>query len=63
MFEALNSCQNMLKVLQPFEGPIKNMQHKDLTLPGGEGGGMEVKVKIFLNGDFKMLDLVMGHQT
>ena len=25
MFEALNSCQNMLKVLQPFEGPIKNM--------------------------------------
>ena len=39
MFEALNSCQNMLKVLQPFEGPIKNM------------------------GNFKMLDLVMGHQT
>ena len=33
------------------------MQHKDFTLSGG------FKVKVFLNGDFKMLDLVMGHQT
>ena len=57
MYEALDSRQNMLKVLEPFEGPIKNMQHKDFTLPGG------FKVKVFLNGDFKMLDLVMGHQT
>ena len=45
MFEALNSRQNMLKVLEPFE-----------PLPGGS------KVKVFLNGDFKMLDLIMGHQ-
>ena len=47
----------MLKILEPFEGQIKDMQHKDFTLPGG------FKVKVFLNGDFKMLDLVMGHQT
>ena len=33
------------------------MQNKDFTLPRG------FKVKVFLNGDFKMLDLVMGHQT
>ena len=38
MYEALDSCQNMLKVLEPFEGPIKTMQRKillslgDLTL-------------------------------
>ena len=57
MIEALDSRQNMLKVLEPFEGPIKNMQHKDFTLLGG------FKVKVFFNGDFKMLDLVMGHQT
>ena len=57
MYEALDSRQNMLKVLEPFEDPIKNMQHKDLTLPGG------FKVKVFLNGHFKMLDLVMVHQT
>ena len=54
MFEVLDSCQNMLK---PFEGQIKNMQHKDFTLPKG------FKVNVFLNGNFKMLDLVMGHQT
>ena len=35
MHEALDSRQNMLKVLKPFEGPIKNMQHKDFTLPMG----------------------------
>ena len=57
MFEALDSRQNILKVLEPFEGQIKNMQHKDFVLPGG------FKVKLFLNGDFKMLDLIMGHQT
>ena len=33
------------------------MQHKHFTLLGG------FKVKAFLNGDFKMLDLAMGHQT
>ena len=57
MFEALDSRQNILKVLESFEEQIKNMQHKDFTLSGG------FKVKVFLNGDFKMLDLVMGHQT
>ena len=57
MFEALDSRQNMLKVLEPFEGPVKNMQHKDFTLLGG------FKINVFFNGDFKMLDLVMGHQT
>ena len=57
MFEALDSRQNMLIVLEPFEGQINNMRHKDFTLPGG------FKVKGFLNGDFKILDLVMGHQT
>ena len=57
MFEVLDSRQIMLKVLEPFQGQIKNMQHKDFVLSGG------FKVKLFLNGDFKMLDLVMGHQT
>ena len=57
MIEALDSRQNMLKVLETFEGPIKNMQPKDFTLLGG------FKVKVFLNGAFEMLDLVMGHQT
>ena len=32
------------------------MEHKDFTLAGG------FKVKVFLNGDFKMFDFVMGHQ-
>ena len=44
MFEALNSRQNMLKVLEPFEDQIKYMQWKDFTLPGG------FKVKVFLSG-------------
>ena len=57
MFEALDFCQHMLKVLEPFEGQIKNIQHKDFTLPGG------FKVKVFLNRYSKMLDLVMGHQA
>ena len=57
MFEALHSRKNMLKVLEHFEGQINKMQHKDFTLC------WRIKVKAFLNGDFKMLDLVMGHQT
>ena len=57
MFEALDSRQNMLNHLEPSESPIENMQHKDFTLCGG------CKVKVFLDADFKMLDLVMGHQT
>ena len=57
MFETLHSHQNMLKVLKTFESQINNMQHKDFTLPGG------IKVKAFLNGDFKMSDLLMGHQA
>ena len=55
MFESLHSRQNMFKVLVTFEDQIKDMQHKDFTLPGG------FKVKAFLIGDFKMLDLVMSH--
>ena len=55
MFESLHSCQNMFKVLVTFEDQIKDMQQKDFTLPGG------FKVKAFLIGDFKMLDLVMSH--
>ena len=46
----------MLNVLERFENQIKNMQHKNFTLPGG------FKVEVFLNGDFRMLALVMGHQ-
>ena len=57
MFETLHSHQNMLKVLKTFESPINNMQHKDFTLPGG------IKVKAFLNGGFKMLNLLTGHQA
>ena len=55
MFEALDSRQNMLNHLEPSESPIENMQHKDFTLCGG------CKVKAFLDADFKMLDLAMGH--
>ena len=57
MFEALDSRQNMLNLLEPSESPIENIQHKDFTLCGG------CKVKVFLDADFKILDLVMGHQT
>ena len=34
MFEGLDSRQNMLKVLEPFEDQIKKMQHKDFTFLG-----------------------------
>ena len=34
MYEALDSCQNMLKVLEPFEGPIKTTQRKILLCLG-----------------------------
>ena len=44
-------------MLKLCDGPIKNRQHKDFTLPGG------FKVNVFLNGNFKMLDLVIDHQT
>ena len=54
--EKLQSRQNMFKVLEPLECQINDMEHKDFTLPGG------FKVKVFLNGDFKMFDFVMGHQ-
>ena len=77
MFEALHSFQNRLKscrhttlfqrwyeVVRRWNNvvclqgrQVKYMQRKDFTLPGG------FKVKVFLNGNFKMLDLVMGHQT
>ena len=57
MFEALDSQQNMLKVLEPFEEQIKYMQLKDFTWSGG------FKVKVFLNGDFKMFNLKIGHHT
>ena len=56
MFEALHSRENMVKALEPFKGQINDIQCKDFTLSGG------FKVKVFHNGDFKMLDLVMGHQ-
>ena len=54
--ESLDSRQKMLTVLEPFEGPIENMQHKKFPLPRG------LKVKVFLDADFIMLNLVMGHQ-
>ena len=56
MIESLHSRQNMFKVLEPLGGQISDMEHKDFTLAGG------FKVKVFLNGDFKMFDFVMGHQ-
>ena len=55
MFEGLHCRQNMFKVLVTFEDQIKDMEHKDFTLPGG------FKVKTFLIGDFEMLDLVTSH--
>ena len=56
ILEALHSRQNLVKVLEPFERQIKDMQHKNFTLPRG------FKVKASLNGDFKMLDFVMSHR-
>ena len=56
ILEALHSRQNLVKVLEPFERQIKDMQPKNFTLPRG------FKVKASLNGDFKMLDLVMSHR-
>ena len=47
----------MIRVLEPFEEQIKYMEHKDFSLSGG------FKVKIFLNGNFKILDLIMVYQT
>ena len=35
IFAMFDSHQNMLKVLKPFKGQIKNMQHIDFALPGG----------------------------
>ena len=57
IFQALYSHQNILKVLEPFEKQIKYMQHKDFTLPG------KSQIEVLLNGDFKMLDLIMSHQS
>ena len=42
MYEAADTCDNMKKVLQPFFGTIKNMQHPELRLKGHT-------VKVLLN--------------
>ena len=52
LFILVKTCSKFWNLLKAKS----TMQHKDFTLCGG------IKVKPFLNGDFKMLDLVMGHQ-
>ena len=55
MYEAADTRDNIRKVLQPFFGTIKNMQQPEFRLKGH-------KVKVLLNGDFKNLGLLLGHQ-
>ena len=55
IYEAADSHNNMQKVLHPFYNTIKNMQHPDFHLE-------DHKIKVFLNSDFKNLDLLLGHQ-
>ena len=55
IYEAADSRDNMRKILHPFYNTIKDMQHPDFRLQGR-------KIKFFLNGDFKNLDLLLGHQ-
>ena len=55
IYEAADSRDNMRKVLHPFYNTIKDMQHPDFRLGGH-------RIKVFLNGDFKNLDLLLGHQ-
>ena len=46
----------MLKIFQPSNMKIKYMHQRDFKWLGG------FKVEAFVNGDFKMLDIVMGNQ-
>ena len=55
MYEAADTRDNIRKVLHPFFDTIKNMQQPDFRLKGH-------KVKVLLNGDFKNLGLLLGHQ-
>ena len=55
MYEAADTRDNIRKVLDPFFGTIKNMQQPEFRLKGH-------KVKVLLNGDFKNLGLLLGHQ-
>ena len=55
MYEATDTRDNIRKVLDPFFGTIKNMQQPEFCLKGH-------KVKVLLNGDFKNLGLLLGHQ-
>ena len=53
MYEAVDTCDNIRKVLDPFFGTIKNIQQSQFCLKGH-------KVKVLLNGDFKNLGLFLG---
>ena len=55
MYEAVDTHDKIRKVLEPFFGTIKNMQQPVFHLKGH-------KVKVLLNGDFKNLGLLLGHQ-
>ena len=55
IYEAADSRDNMRKVLLPFYNTIKDMQHPDFRLECH-------RIKVFLNGDFKNLDPLLGHQ-
>ena len=55
IYEAADFRDNMRKVLHPFYNTIKHMQHPDFCLECH-------RIVVFLNGDFKNLDLLLGHQ-
>ena len=56
MNEAADTRDNTRKVLNPFFSTIKNMLQPEFCVKGH-------KVKVLLNGDFKNLGLLLGHQV
>ena len=55
MYEAADTPDNIRKVLDPLFGTIKNLQQPGFCSKGH-------KVKVLLNGNFKNLSLLLGHQ-
>ena len=55
IYEAVDSRDNMRKVLHHFYNTIKDMQHRNFCSQGH-------KINFFLNGDFKNFELLLRHQ-
>ena len=53
MYKAADTASNMLKVISPFESALQELQKLQITDFRLDGR----RVNVFLNGDFKFLDL------